>query len=135
MDFSTIDKAIQEIIKCRNELGKIDYSNPSYDELEEKLHDLEDDFQAEYGEQMEDVLQEVHDKYCPDSDVLLPIAYLANQYEVDDKNEYSASTSEGVFVEVERYPGKETKLLILPNPLRIVLSLGSKEQQIVWAAR
>jgi hypothetical protein len=39
-----------------------------------------------------------------------------------------------VFVEVENHPGKETKLLILPNPIRIVLSLG-KEQQIVWKAQ
>jgi hypothetical protein len=134
MDYNVIDKAILEIIQCRNELSKIDYSNPSYDDLEEKLHDLEDDFQEKYGEQMEDVLQDVHDKYCPESDVLLPIAYLANHYEVNDKNEYSASPSEGVFVEVENHPGKETKLLILPNPIRIVLSLG-KEQQIVWKAQ
>jgi hypothetical protein len=135
MDFKAIDKAIIEIIRCRIELNQIDYSNPSYDELEEKLHDLEDDFQDNYGEQMEDVLQDVHDKHCPDSDVLLPIAYLANNYIITDKNEYSASPAEGVFVEMENHPGKDTKLLLLPNPLRILLSIGANEQKIVWAAK
>lgn len=134
MDISAIDKALQAIIKTRNELSKIDYNNPKYDDLEEKLHDLEDDFQEEYGDFMEEILQDVHDEYCPDSDVLLPIAYLATQYTVNASNEYSVGLTEGVFVEMDDYPGKETKLVILPNPVRIVLNIGRDQQKIVWTA-
>ena len=51
-----------------------------YDELEEELHDLEDALMETHGEEMENVIQDVHDRICPDTDVLLPIAYLAKAY-------------------------------------------------------
>ena len=63
MDAKAIDQALQEIIKNRLELLKLDYSNPQYDDLEEKLHDLEDVFQDNFGEELERALQDVHDEY------------------------------------------------------------------------
>jgi hypothetical protein len=134
MDPKALDKALQEIALRRNELKKIDYNNPKYDDLEEQLHDLEDDFQEKFGEQVEVVLQEVHDKYCPDSDVLYPIAYMAKSYIINDKNEFQAEPTEGVFVEVDSLPGRETKLVIVPNPTRIILNIGRDKQQVVWTA-
>lgn len=133
MDIKALDKAIQEIAIRRNELKKIDYNNPKYDDLEEELHDLEDALQVKYGEYLEEALQEVHDKISPDTDILFPIAYLAKTYSISAKNEFSVTASEGVFVEVETMPGKETKLVIIPNPLRILLNTKDK-QQVVWSA-
>jgi len=135
MDIKELDKAIQEIAIRRNELKKIDYNNPKYDDLEEELHDLEDSLHVKFGEYLEDVLQDVHDKYCPDTDVLYPIAYLAKSYTINDKNEFSVATSEGVFVEVDSIPGKDTKLVIVPNPIRVILNVGKDQQQIVWTAK
>jgi hypothetical protein len=135
MDVKELDKAIQEIALRRNALKKIDYNNPKYDDLEEELHDLEDSLHVKFGEYLEDVLQDVHDKYCPDTDVLYPIAYLAKSYTINDKNEYSVATSEGVFVEVDSIPGKDTKLVIVPNPVRVILNVGKDQQQIVWTAK
>ena len=37
MDIKALDKALQEIVKKREELAKIDYNNPKYDDLEEQL--------------------------------------------------------------------------------------------------
>src|SRR5688572_17375350 len=105
MDVKALDQALLEILKKREELSKIDYNNPKYDDLEEALHDLEDDFQEEYGEYLEEALQTVHDNVCPDNDVLMPIAYLGK----------------GVPVEVDKLAGKDTKLIIAPTPTRIVL--------------
>jgi hypothetical protein len=133
MDTKALDKAIQEIAIRRNELKKIDYNNPKYDDLEEELHDLEDALHVKFGEYLEEVLQEVHDKFSPDTDVLFPTAYLAKTYTINPKNEFSVSLAEGVFVEVDSMPGKETKLVIVPNPLRIILNTKDK-QQIVWSA-
>jgi hypothetical protein len=133
MDTKALDKAIQDIALRRNELKKIDYNNPKYDDLEEELHDLEDALHVKFGEYLEEVLQEVHDKLAPDTDVLFPTAYLAKTYAITAKNEFSVSPSEGVFVEVDTMPGKETKLVIVPNPLRIILNTKEK-QQIVWSA-
>jgi hypothetical protein len=134
MDIKALDTALQEIVKRRIELSKIDYNNPQYDTLEEQLHDLEDNLQDEYGDYLEGVLQEVHDKYCPDNDVLYPIAYLAKTYQVNNKNEYSVAETEGVFVELEEQPSKNTKLVLLPNPPRIILNGGKEKQKVLWTA-
>jgi hypothetical protein len=132
MDTKALDKAIQEIAVRRNELKKIDYNNPKYDDLEEELHDLEDALHVKFGEYLEEALQEVHDKLCPDTDVLFPTAYLAKTYVISPENEFSVAATEGVFVEVDSMPGKETKLVIVPNPLRIILNTKDK-QQVVWS--
>jgi hypothetical protein len=135
MDLKALDKALQEIAKRRMELQKIDYNNPKYDVLEEELHELEDGFHVKYGDYMEEALQQVHDEYCPDTDVLYPIAYIAKIYQINDKNEYTVSTSEGVFVEVDKFPGKDTKLVLVPNPPRVFLNIGKDKQQLVWTAK
>lgn len=119
MDFKALDKALQQLEKKRNELNALDYNNPEYDTLEEELHDMEDDFLSDYGDFMEEVLQDVHDKCCPDNDVLLPIAYMGD----------------GVLVETELYPRKETRLFLLASPPRIVLSIGKDKQEVVWTAQ
>jgi hypothetical protein len=119
MDVKALDKALQEILKKREELAKVDYNNPKYDDLEEQLHDLEDDFQDEYGEYLEEAFQNVHDELCPDNDVLMPIAYLGK----------------GVPVEVDKYAGKDTTLSLMTTPPRIVLSIGKDKQEVVWSAK
>lgn len=118
MDIKALDKALLEIVKKREELGKIDYNNPKYDDLEEKLHDLEDEFQDSFGEYLEAALDQIHEEYCPDSDVLMPIAYLGK----------------GVFVDAEKFPGKEVKLVLVPSPARFLLHVAGKEQ-VVWTAK
>jgi hypothetical protein len=132
MDLKAMDKALQDIGKRRNELTKLDYDNPKYDELEEELHDAEDAFQLKYGEYLEGVLQEVHNEHSPDTDVLYSIAYIAKAYTINEKNEYSVSPNEGVFVEVDKLPGVDTKLVIVPNPTRVILNVGKDRQQVVW---
>jgi hypothetical protein len=119
MDINAVDTALQEIVKKREELSKIDYNNPKYDDLEEELHDLEDDFQENFGEYLEEALQNVHDEFCPDNDVLMPIAYLG----------------QGVIVEVDKLPGKDTRLVLASNPVRILLTVGKDKQQVVWQAK
>ena len=135
MDINALDKALLDIVNARIELAKLDYSNTRYDELEEKLHGMEDAFQEAFGDDLESVLQGVHDEYCPDTDVLVPIAYIAKVYSVNNKNEFSVAPTEGVFVEMDDYPGQDTKLALVPNPVRIVLSIGADKQQVVWTAK
>jgi hypothetical protein len=79
---------------------------------------VEDAFQDTYGVFLEDVLQKVHDEHCPDSDVLLPIAYIG----------------EGIPVDVEKMPGKDVRLALSPNPPRLFLRLQDK-QQLVWEGK
>lgn len=134
MDIKALDQALREIALRRNELKKIDYNNPRYDDLEEELHDLEDTLHVKFGDYLEDVLQNVHDKYCPDTDVLFPIAYLAKSYQVNG-DEFSVANNEGVFVEIDSIPGKDTRLVIVPGPVRVILNVGKDQQQVVWTAK
>lgn len=133
MDTHALDSALKKIARLRNELAKLDYNNPKYDEVEENLHELEDALQDEYGDYLENVLQGVHDEYCPDSDVLHPVAYLAKTYLIEG-DQFNASNMEGVFVEMDDYPGKETKLVLVPGPVRVVLNVGKDRQETVWKA-
>ena len=135
MDVKALDQAIQQIALRRNELKKLDYNNPKYDDLEEELHDLEDTLHMKFGDYLEEILQNVHDKYCPDTDVLFPIAYLAKSYIMKGQDEFSVSNNEGVFVEVDSIPGKDTRLVIVPNPIRVILNVGKDQQQVVWTAK
>jgi hypothetical protein len=135
MDVKALDQAVQQIALRRNELKKLDYNNPKYDDLEEELHDLEDSLHVKFGDYLEEILQNVHDKYCPDTDVLFPIAYLAKSYIVTSQEEFSVSNNEGVFVEVDSIPGKDTRLVMVPKPLRVILNVGKDQQQVVWTAK
>jgi hypothetical protein len=132
MEISTIEKALLQIVAKRQELKKLDYNDPAYDTMEDALHDLEDAFQDSFGEFLEDILQDVHDDICPDTDVLLPIAYLAGNYTADEKGQLQVAAGEGIYVETDEYPGKDTKLVIVPSPLRIVMNFGNGKQEVVW---
>jgi hypothetical protein len=117
MDAKAMDQALLKIVQKQEELNKVNYNNPRYDDLEEELHDLEDQFQDNYGDFLEDALQKVHDEYCPDNDVMMPIGYIG----------------QGVPVEVDRMPGKDTRLLLAPSPVRIILRIGEDTQEVVWS--
>ena len=118
MNVKELDAELREIEKAKAELDKLDYNDPKYDDLEERLHDLEDDFQDKHGEFLEEALQNVHDDLCPDNDVLMPIAYLGK----------------GVPVEIVKFPGKDTRLVLVTNPIRILLTIGKEKQDVVWTA-
>jgi hypothetical protein len=118
MNVKELDAELREIEKTKAELSKLNYNDPKYDDLEEQLHDLEDDLQDKHGEYLEEALRAVHEQLCPDNDVLMPIAYLGK----------------GVPVEVDKLPGKDTRLILVTNPPRIVLSVGKEKPETVWTA-
>ncbi|MEJ7660982.1 MAG: hypothetical protein WKG07_15875 [Hymenobacter sp.] len=41
---------------------------------------------------------------------------------------------EGVWVDSEKYPGKEARITLIPNPVRIMLTVGKQAQQELWKA-
>jgi hypothetical protein len=137
MDIKKLDQVLLEIAEKKNQLNKLTYADKNYDVVEEELHDLEDDFVDEYGDFLEDALHTVHDEYCPDNDVLLSTAYLAKRYMETGKNSdgtpaYDVDFNEGVLVEVDDYPGQPCKLVIVPNPCRIILQISATQREVVW---
>ena len=131
-----IDKLNQDVIAILDNkiaLSGLDYSSSDYDELEEALHDKEDALTQDYGSYLEEALHEVHDEFCPDTDVLLPIAYLP-RFAKKEGDDYVVTTADGVYVEVDDYASEETKLVILPNPVRIELMVDTSQREVVWKA-
>jgi hypothetical protein len=133
MDLKALDKGLQELVLKRNELSVMDYGHEKYDDLEEELHNLEDDFSEKFGTYLEEAFYDVHDEFCPDSDVLMPIAYLGKKYKIED-GKFDVDQTQGVFVEMDDYPEQDTKLVLIPNPTRIVLQISKEERNVVWVA-
>ena len=132
MNTNDLNASLISIIQKKQELGQLTYDDDRYDEVEEELHDMEDDFNEKYGEFLEDVLTQVHDEVCPDTDVLLPTAYLPTQLAGEDNTAISAK--EGVWVDTEEFPDREARLVLVPNPTRLVLSVGKNIRKEVWKA-
>ena len=130
---NTIDEAMIAILQKRLELSKLSYSDETYDDVEEVLHDLEDDFNEKYGYQLEEILEKVHIKHCPESDVLLPTAYLAKKFVETADGEIEIEKKEGVEVEWVENPDAAARLVLLPSPTRILL-MTPKGISVVWEA-
>lgn len=132
----SLNEDLVGVVLKRNELSRLDYSNQAYDAVEEELHNMEDDFNEKHGQYLEKALKSVHDEFCPDNDVLLPIAYLAKKYKVikssDGSVEFSVGLDEGVIVDVDNYSDRLTRLVIIPNPIRILLQIDGSHCEEVW---
>lgn len=134
VNLTELERDLLALAQKKNELAALGYDDTRYDDIEEELHDLEDDFQDAYGDYLEDVLHTVHDDLCPDNDVLMPIAYVANRYIISDDGRWVPAEG-GVPVEVDEMPTKGTKLALAPKPTRIVLIVSAKKQEDVWVAK
>lgn len=139
MDVEKLNKDFALIADTINELDELDYNDERYDELEEQLHDLEDEFMEEFGKDLEEAIGLVHDEFCPDNDVLLPIAYFAKNYirnQKDHKGRYSYDVEfgEGVPVEVDDFPDQEVRIVLVPGPTRLLVTVGDKAKQVAWRA-
>jgi hypothetical protein len=87
---------------------------------------------------MEEVFKTIHEEFCPHNEVLLPIAYLANRYKLKKRSdgdiEFAVSLNEGVIVDVDNYSDKLTRLVLVPNPSRILLQINNSHSEEVWKA-
>ncbi len=137
MDSKAIDKSLIEIIEKKAELNALTYDDKGYDKIEDELHDLEDEFIDKYGDDFSEILEDIHDDLEADSDVLLPIAYLATQYilkgqSADGLSTYDVRPTEGIHIETDKYVGKVKRLVLIPNPLRFMLQVDGTKREIVW---
>ncbi|MCG8340785.1 MAG: hypothetical protein MI674_05965 [Cytophagales bacterium] len=137
------------------ELGKLDnilvaiaekrslLANPTYvdkkQEEEVLLQQLEKKLREKFGNFILEALQDVHDEFCPDNEVLPPLAYLAKKYIIKKKRgsqiTYETDFNEGIPVESDDYPGEPARLVIVPRPPRILLQVGERLREEVWRAR
>lgn len=135
-----MDKDLTVIIELRIKLSTFSYADPEYDDIEEELHDLEDDFNENYGEDLERELEKIYDLLNSDNDVLLPSAYLANQYvplmpDARGIVSYEVKGKQGVPIESEQFDGQDVRLVLISNPTRIVMQINGRSLKDVWRSR
>lgn len=140
MDWNKLDQNLTEIVEKRITLSKITYADPEYDDIEEELHDLEDDLNEEFGDRLEAELEKIYEKLSSDNDVLLPSAYLANHYTplLPDANgvvSYEVKGPEGVPVESEQFDGQDVRIVLIPNPARFVMQINGVSLKDLWRSR
>jgi len=140
MDWNKLDRDLTVIVEKRIALDKISYADPEYDEIEEELHDLEDAFNEEFGERLENELEKVYEQLSSDSDVLLPSAYLANRYLplLPDANgiiSYEVEGQEGVPIDSEQFDRQDVRLVLIPNPARFVIRINGISLKDVWRSK
>ncbi len=131
MNIEKLDSDLRELAEKRTALNGLGYDHADYDHMEEELHHLEDEFQGNYGEFLEEVLLDIHDEYCPDNEVLISIAYLATNYIINESG-VDVDKNQGVLVDIDDYPGQKTKLVLIPSPTRILLQVDGKTREEVW---
>lgn len=137
MNVEELDNSILELVKLKIALSEMDYNDPKYDEVEDKLHDLEDRFLDNDGEWLEDIIADVHDELCPEEEVLSPISYIADQYLKLGENEkgpvLDVDSKQGVMVNLgENNQFKsQPRLVVVPNPLRVLLNVDGSRFR-VW---
>ncbi len=131
MDIKSLEKSLLEIVEKRNELAVLSYSDVSYDDIEEELHDLEDDFIDEYGAELEGILDDIHEDLKSDTDVLLATAYMAKSYKKTETG-FIVSANDGVIIDSEKYPKNKLNLVIIPKPFSFALIIDNKDKKIVW---
>ncbi|MFT2007929.1 hypothetical protein ACMA1I_04575 [Pontibacter sp. 13R65] len=128
MNATALNNSLVAIIQKKEELNALDYNDARYDDIEEELHDLEDDFNEEYGDFLEDVLEDVHAKLKSDTDLLLPTAYVSSSLDVASVNK--DGEKEGVWVESDEFPGVDMRLVLVANPARFMVLIGEQAREL-----
>ncbi|HLU89011.1 MAG TPA: hypothetical protein VKZ51_04210 [Cyclobacteriaceae bacterium] len=137
MDWNKLDQNLTAIVEKRIALSKIAYADLAYDEIEEELHDLEDELNEEFGERLETELEKIYDSLGSDNEVLLPSAYLANKYQplLPDAGgivTYEVKGAEGVPIESEHFDGQDVRIVLIPNPARFVININGVATKDLW---
>ena len=80
MNIKKFNADLIDLAEKRIKLNQIDYADELYDEIEDDLHSAEDNFLEAYGDYLEEILDDVHERVCSGTDVLIPTAYIAKNY-------------------------------------------------------
>ena len=137
MNQKKLNADLINLAEKRIHINSLNYSDEAYDEAEDQLHDAEDAFLSQYGDYLENVLDDIHEKHCSGTDVLIATAYIAKNYvrmdeSLDGEPRYEIKSKEGVIVEADKYPGKITRMVLVPSPARIILTVNGKAKDILW---
>ncbi len=139
MDFKNINQQLIELIDLNQQLENMNYSDASYDALEDKIHDIQDDLNSKYGVYFEKIISGIYKQLSSDDEILNFTDYIARNYKKTSENEsgmqYMVDPDGAIPINFKHdsLKGKilEGSLYFKPNPLRLVFLLGTQER-ILW---
>ncbi|EIM76303.1 hypothetical protein A3SI_10844 [Nitritalea halalkaliphila LW7] len=140
MDYNKMNELLRSIVEKRIQLSKLSYADEAYDDIEEEMQDLEDDFNEEYEPVFQKAFEEIYKTLGSDNDILLPSAYLANKYtamlpDAQGLVNYEVKGKEGVPIESEQFDGQDVRLVLIPNPTRIAMQINGMTLKVLWTGR
>lgn len=139
MNIENLNQALAEIAKKKFELSKIEGQPLEFEKLKHEIDQLEESLFVDYKSFIEEILFNVYDEYCPDNEVLSPLAYIASSYLIRHENGrayFDVDANEGVLVDADDFPGIKVRLVLVPDPVRLILQ-GERGQfrEVVWSSR
>ena len=139
IDEIAFNKALLQIVEKRNILFTMNYNDDGYDDVEEELHDVEDDFNEDYEDFLTEILEKAHAVIKSDADILLPTAYIASFYKEEDEVDedgakvYSIPVETGVYTETEDYSSEtDTRIVFMPSPARLIYIVNGAMSKELW---
>lgn len=131
---SSLNEDLIDLVEVKTRVSTLTETSREYDSIRRLFEKISQYFNLKYGMTLEQVMFEIYDELCPDDEVKPIEEYLASHYEKGNDG-YEASSDEGVVVHLDDFSFKEGRLVILPNPARIVLQdPQTKHQEILWEA-
>ncbi len=134
MDIKKLNQDFEEIADKKTVLSGFEMGTPDYERANKDLEDLMHAFVENYGTYLEEALYEVHDEFCPDNDILSPLAYIAQKYFKKEQHEYEVANEEGVSVDADDFPDGQNRLVMIPSPCRLIIQNEKGFKEIVWQA-
>ena len=136
MNIENLNQAFAEIAEKKSKLSQTESGSEERNLLAREISVLEDDFRLEYGSYLEEVLFNVYDEYCSDDQVQSLTSYFADTYQIHSKGtnlNFDVADDEGVEVHAEDFPGIQARLVLVPNPVRLILQ-GTREpfREVLW---
>lgn len=130
----SLNEDLIDLVEVKNRVSSLENASREYDSIRRLFEKMSEYFNAKYGVTMEQIMFEIYDELCPDDEIQPIDKYLASHYDKRSE-EYDAPLDEGVVVHLDDFSFKEGRLILLPNPARIVLqNPETSHREILWQA-
>ncbi len=123
---------LQRLVEVKSQAASFKENNGEFKSIQKMFERMSRHFQEKYNLSMQDILFDIYDEYCPDDEIEPLKNYLAEHYQANE-NGFDVPLDEGVLVHVDDFEFTEARLVLLPDPARIVLQhAGSSHREVLW---
>jgi len=135
---ASISALLCDYVSKNQELRSLSPSHPDFQSITRKLNGIATQLELNFGESLEEILTDAYDEYCPDNEISDIHEYLTGTYtqtgvDADGNITYDFQTGSGIKVAVDEYEGQESRFVINPNPVQLVLEIEKEGRKVIWS--